>query len=156
VSIGNILSYEGHAKLADLEYAKEMGDLKSHNARTAGEYPITLSGKSLIASQQGTMQFMSIEVATQGFLFIPSDPGPSSTEFDDFFSATKQGVGMPQTKVPFSHNHLHDLESLWWVAVWVVFYNYFLEATPSRDRPSFTLRMRRASLSEPEIFSLPC
>ena len=49
-------------------------------------------------------------------------------------------MGAAQTEVPFSHNHLHDLESLWWVAVWVVFYNYFSEGTSSRDPPSFTLR----------------
>jgi hypothetical protein len=83
---------------------------------------------------------MSIEVAAQKFLFFPSDPGPSSTEVDEFVSITEQDVGTARTKVPFYHNHLHDLESLWWVAVWVVFYNYFSEETPSRDRPSFTLR----------------
>jgi hypothetical protein len=100
-------------------------------------------GKPLIASQQGTMQFMSIEVAAQMFLFVPSDPGFSSTEVDDFISAIKQGKGIARTNVPtvpFSHNHLHDLESLWWVTVWVVFYNYFSERTPSNDRPSFTLK----------------
>ena len=83
---------------------------------------------------------MSIEVAAQKFLFFPSDPGPSSTEVDEFVSVTEQDVKTARTKVPFSHNHLHDLESLWWVAVWVVFYNYFSEGMPSRDRPSFTLQ----------------
>jgi hypothetical protein len=75
----------------------------------ASEYPITLSGKSLITSQQDTMQFMSIEVAAQEFLFIPFNPGPSSAELAE---ATEQDEGMAQTEVPFSHNHLHDLESL--------------------------------------------
>ena len=51
VSIGNILFYDGHVKLADLEYAKKMGDSKSHEMRTASESLVTLSGKSLIASQ---------------------------------------------------------------------------------------------------------
>ena len=32
VSIGNILFSDGHAKLADLEYAKKMGDSKSHES----------------------------------------------------------------------------------------------------------------------------
>ena len=50
MSIGNILSCGGHAKLADLEYAKKVGDLKSHDMRTASESPISLSGKSLIVS----------------------------------------------------------------------------------------------------------
>ena len=44
VSIGNILSYDGHAKLADLEYAKKMGDLKSHEMRTASEFLIIITG----------------------------------------------------------------------------------------------------------------
>ena len=50
MSIGNILSCDGHAKLADLEYAKKMGDLKSDEMRTASESPITLSGNSLKVS----------------------------------------------------------------------------------------------------------
>jgi len=33
----------GHAKLADMEYAKEIGDLKSHDMRTASESPVVLS-----------------------------------------------------------------------------------------------------------------
>ena len=35
VSIGNILYYEGGGKLADLEYAKRVGDMTSHEMRTA-------------------------------------------------------------------------------------------------------------------------
>jgi hypothetical protein len=89
---------------------------------------------SLIASQQGTKNFMSIEVAAQMFLFGPSDTGFSSTEIDGFLDAE----GEPESQVPFSHNHLHDLESLWWVAVWVVFYNNFSKGTPSPDCPSLT------------------
>jgi len=46
VSIENILSYGGHAKLADLEYVKKMGDLKRHEKQAASGFPITLSGKS--------------------------------------------------------------------------------------------------------------
>jgi hypothetical protein len=48
VSIGNILSYEGGAKLADLEYAKKMDDMADcHNMRTASVPSIDLSGKLL-------------------------------------------------------------------------------------------------------------
>jgi hypothetical protein len=133
LSLGNILSCDGHAKLSDLEYAKRVGDLKSHEMRTASESPITLCGESLIG--QGTMHFMSIEVAARNFLFFPSDPGLSLTELDGFVSAMEQDGGTAQSNVPFSHNHLHDLESLWWVAVWVVFHNHF-----SDGAPSFTLQ----------------
>ena len=86
------------------------------------------------------MQFMSIEVATRSFLFVPPERVLSFDELDEYIRARRQGVRTAQTEVPFFHNHLHDLESLWWVAVWVVFYNYFSEGTSSRDRPSFTLQ----------------
>jgi hypothetical protein len=86
------------------------------------------------------MHFMSIEVAAQKFLFPPSGPGLGLNELDGLVKARERGMGMAPTDIPFSHNHLHDLESLWWVAVWVVFYNYFSEGTSSRDLPSFTLK----------------
>src|SRR5712671_5480932 len=84
---------------------------------------------------------MSIEVAAHRFLFRP-DPEPSSTEFDkvmDQDEGTAQTEGTTQTKVPFFHNHLHDLESLWWVAAWVVFHNHFSERRTSRGSSIFTL-----------------
>lgn len=132
VSIGNILSYNGSAKLADLEYAKKVDDLQTHERRMASKFCIVLSCKSLIESQQGTLQFMSIEVDTQAFLFYtPSDKTYYLTH-NEFLSTkkkedkTKAESPHTQTRVQFSHNHLHDLESLWWVAVWVVMYNNFL------------------------------
>ena len=41
MSIGNILSCDGGAKLADLEYAKKAGEVKSHEMRTVREYSNT-------------------------------------------------------------------------------------------------------------------
>jgi len=132
VSIRNILSCDGHAKLADLEYAKKIGDSETDEMRT------------------GTMQFMSIEVAAHQFLFRPS--GLRSSKLDKFVDDKRKG----RTKVSFFHNHLHDLESLWWVAVWVVLYNYF---TPSGDRPSFELRdaddqLKLARILFPSVFGI--
>jgi len=153
VSIGNILSCDGHAKLADLEYAKKMGDSESHEiyeTRAASELCIHLSGKSLIASQQGTVQFISIEVDSQKYQFPPCEQGLKFTSIDDYIRAMKErelrGEVTARKTVPFFHNHLHDLESLWWVAVWVVVYNYFSEGTPSRDRPIYTLQDARDQL----------
>ena len=149
MSIGNILSCDGHAKLVDLEYAKKMDDQKSHNARTASDSPISLSGKSLIVSQQGTMHFMSIEVAVQSFLFKPP-PSSNATAVDQWRMAKKIGEAWGPTEVLFFHNHLHDLESLWWVAVWVVFYNHF---SPSGDQ--FTLRDAEDQLKKARILFPP-
>ena len=49
--------------------------------------------------------------------------------------SVKQVNGPTQvSQVPFAHNHLHDLESLWWVAVWIVFYNHFCDSRqPQKD-----------------------
>ena len=38
MSIGNILFCDGGAKLADLEYAKRVGDTKCHDLRTASRF----------------------------------------------------------------------------------------------------------------------
>jgi hypothetical protein len=134
VSIGNILLCGGVPKLADLEYAKKIGDMKSHEMRTASEFSITSSGK-IDRVQQGTMHFMSIEVAAQAFLFCPPPERISIAEMVQQAEMTQNLTA----QVPFSQNHLHDLESLWWVAVWMVFYHYFSKAASSDDHGPFTL-----------------
>jgi hypothetical protein len=78
---------------------------------------------------------MSIEVAAQEFLFPPE----SDTIETEFIIGEVSNTNVT-TEVPFFHNHLHDLESLWWVAVWVVFYNYISEGTPSRDHSSSAIQ----------------
>src|SRR6267154_58270 len=97
-------------------------------------------------SKQGTQYFMSIEVAARRYLFLPSAPGISFDQLGEQLLARQQGVRAAQTKVPFFHNHLHDLESLWWVAVWVVFFNDFSNRTPSPDHTSLTLQDARDQL----------
>ncbi|KAF9505226.1 hypothetical protein BS47DRAFT_1435749, partial [Hydnum rufescens UP504] len=55
-----------------------------------------------------TRFFMSVEVPAQLYLFLPDEPPNNGCR--EFL---------------FAHNYLHDLKSLWWVAVWIVFYNEF-------------------------------
>jgi len=38
-------------------------------------------------------------------------------------------------KLLFVHNHLHDFKSLWWVAVWVVFYNDLRDTKQLKKAP---------------------
>jgi serine/threonine protein kinase len=40
VSIGSILSFEGKAKLADLEYAKKVGSTKSYSMQIVREFSL--------------------------------------------------------------------------------------------------------------------
>ena len=108
------------------------------------------------------MNFMSIEAAARKFLFY-HEPGPSLNEVEELSNVKDQDREMPpapappSNKEPFFHNHLHDLESLWWVAVWVVFYNHFLERTSSHDPPSepFTLQDAQGQLKLAKILFPP-
>ena len=74
------------------------------------------------------MHFMSIEVSAQLFLFPPDEPSEPG-DFDERLTRQiekKDSITRsPRSGVPFIHTPLHDLESLWWVAVWIVFYNEF-------------------------------
>ncbi|KAI0085147.1 hypothetical protein BDY19DRAFT_1059765 [Irpex rosettiformis] len=109
ISSGNILVVPGDiAKVGDLEYAKKMSDKTSHSERS------------------GTAFFMSIEAGMNDYQFVPRRtkppvkqdrrrPKPSSTPNTD----NTHSVGA-DTLSPFRYNPLHDLESLWWVLVYLL------------------------------------
>jgi len=81
------------------------------------------------------MHFMSIEVASQLFLFHPS-PGPPTNFAKKRQERKAASAKQSQSANPsFSHNHLHDLESLWWVAVWIVVYNHFSKSPKPDEAP---------------------
>ena len=61
---------------------------------------------------------MSIEVAAQRFLFRPGRPRVFHIQPDMRETQDNNGV-------PWTHNYLHDLESLWWVTVWMITFNDF-------------------------------
>ncbi|EED78862.1 predicted protein [Postia placenta Mad-698-R] len=129
ISIGNSLGFvvNGvlYCKLSDLEYAKRMNDRSGHEIRT------------------GTRSFMSVEVYDMEYCFLPSEldeteaqettPPPSEADPDqealDWLESFQRGnpvnINMPISKdgpiVPFRYNPLHDIESLWWVAIYFVF-----------------------------------
>ena len=99
------------------------------------------------------MQFMSIEVAAQMFLFAPRQSHPSAN-FIQKVHQIKQlkeraAANIIQDKpanLPFFHNHLHDLESLWWVAVWIVFYNHFSKSQQPDEEPLSSLQVAERQL----------
>jgi serine/threonine protein kinase len=107
VSTGNILLCGDHGKLADLEYAKKTNDLTTHEMRTASESPISLSDKALITSEQGTKDFMSIEVAARDFQFVPAYSGPRLTLDEVAARAARQDEETAQTELPFFPKQVH-------------------------------------------------
>src|SRR6267154_3390760 len=92
------------------------------------------------------MHFMSIEVAVQRYLFHPRQSRPSN--FIEKVQEIKQLKERAATSTernqptifPFAHNHLHDLESLWWVTVWIVFYNHFSKSQQPDEVPLSNLQ----------------
>src|SRR5882762_1178317 len=110
----------------------------------------SLVGQLLIVPQQGTMHFMSVEVAAQKFLFQPRFD--EDVDITDFMQGVRNTSGIQRTTtVPFSHNHLHDLESLWWVAVWMVFYNLFSKGRGANDQPPLTLTEAEHQLKQAQV-----
>ena len=70
---------------------------------------------------------MSIEVAAHKYLFLPSNSQDSCAE--EFEVLVKESITIMQRgKVPWVYNHLHNLELLWWVVVWIMFYNHFQDS----------------------------
>ncbi|KAF7795042.1 hypothetical protein EIP86_006186 [Pleurotus ostreatoroseus] len=119
ISSTNILVVNGMAKLADLEYAKK------HDAKTC--HPV----------RSGMPFFTAVEVATGEYLFEGSEPELDS-QSDNSLSPIQKALGsfqhflagartysgklpiLKKSALRLVYRPLHDLESLWWVAVYFV------------------------------------
>ncbi|KAJ3559365.1 hypothetical protein NM688_g393 [Phlebia brevispora] len=111
VSTGNILLEEnGNARLMDFEYATKI--------HSGNESPV------------GTPQFMAVEVQQQEFTFRPTEIRDERTfnfTVYDLVLGNVREEDIPPSPphhirpyVKFSYNPLHDLESLWWIAVYFI------------------------------------
>ncbi|KAF7428943.1 hypothetical protein PC9H_008180 [Pleurotus ostreatus] len=104
ISTGNILYDSENGRLGDLEYVVFYDDelSSSYNVKT------------------GTLQFMAVEVSDGAYLFRPR-----AAAEDVFLSPTGVLPSRGTKPVhPFRHNVLHDLESIWWLAMWSIFRYY--------------------------------
>ncbi|KAF7795043.1 hypothetical protein EIP86_006187 [Pleurotus ostreatoroseus] len=91
ISPGNIFSYEDWAKIGDLEHATREGERSEHDGM-ATEY---------FASSEVRLHnyiFRSESLERSASIFFPAETSPAK----------------------FVYNPLHDLESLWWIAVYVL------------------------------------
>ncbi|KIK81935.1 hypothetical protein PAXRUDRAFT_154886, partial [Paxillus rubicundulus Ve08.2h10] len=61
----------------------------------------------------GMPDFMACEVELQQYLFLTAVPIPMS----------QTPSVLPLAQLPFRANSLHDLESLWWILMWVIHYH---------------------------------
>ncbi|OCB90632.1 hypothetical protein A7U60_g2150 [Sanghuangporus baumii] len=106
-SPGNLYLYDGRGILGDFEYAKRRG------ADVANE---------LIT---GTRGFIASEAAVRTYKHLSDkqDKELVALLFAELEGSARKLV--PELKCdlgpPFFHNDLHDLESLWWIAIWELF-----------------------------------
>ncbi|KIK68487.1 hypothetical protein GYMLUDRAFT_35916 [Collybiopsis luxurians FD-317 M1] len=127
ISVANLYFYQGRGIVGDWEYATSREDSKEHNVRA------------------GTPLFMSCEAMAHAYLFfgidknttfrdlrspIPEELLPDSTEIelDQLFSRSPSSDDIiskadSALNPPFRYNSLHDLESVWWVILWVLLSN---------------------------------
>jgi len=71
------------------------------------------------------MDFVAVEVEAGEYGFFPTPHSvPSGSNQRAGLSQDEKVMSepIPLTKRIFLHNHLHDYESIWWVAIWFVFY----------------------------------
>ncbi|KAJ3780910.1 hypothetical protein GGU10DRAFT_413684 [Lentinula aff. detonsa] len=118
ISGGNIYWYEDRQTglIGDFEYARASTDQDRHDVRT------------------GTPFFMAAEALAQKYQFkarqllniaeIEDAPDFGSTWADNqpVLNITYPTPSLEDV-VPFYHNPLHDLESVWWIIIYVLFFN---------------------------------
>ncbi|KAL5485717.1 hypothetical protein ACEPAI_6758 [Sanghuangporus weigelae] len=111
ISAGNVFYYEGRGLIGDLEYAKEMATDGTHQMRT------------------GTPDFMAIEVMRQEYLYQPQQDssqirkGNTDERFRDERLQEYLKAMRNVPKLPFVQNEGHDVESSWWIAIYILFFN---------------------------------
>ncbi|CAE6358567.1 unnamed protein product [Rhizoctonia solani] len=127
VSSGNVMLVPAMGTLAergvvlDLEYAKDIHDTSTpHDVRT------------------GTRAFMATEVEVMThhryFEITRSQDVSASIGLDEWIEqSTLWSSNLPMRAPPFRHNPLHDMESFWWLCVWMMFY-LVPTGTTDRDR----------------------
>ena len=146
VSSGNILLYKDNVKLVDLELAEEMASMRGreHICMVRTLLRRSLRHMKLITYlRKGNPWFMSVEAKAGEYYFLPQPPrlppDPMDEErralIEENISRMYRGEkplprpkpspnvtpSRPRPSYPeFHYNYLHDLESLWWVAVYFV------------------------------------
>jgi hypothetical protein len=75
---------------------------------------------------KGTLDFMSVEVESQSYLFIPIRLLDPSDSLENDWSGLLDSDG-------FQYNSLHDIESTWWVGVWIITCNEIEMDNPSES-----------------------
>ncbi|KAJ7135382.1 hypothetical protein C8R43DRAFT_1203559 [Mycena crocata] len=118
ISPGNIIMSNGVAKITDLEYLKVYNEELAVKGIKKLIYP---TGRSK-EDKTGTEAFFAVEVVANQYLFIPDFCKNPTTNIDEPLRRT-----IDDKYTVFHHNPLHDIESTFWIALWMLIFN-----TPSK------------------------
>jgi serine/threonine protein kinase len=113
VSAGNVLMFNDAGLLADLESAKKTSDLTVYEVRTVCFFFFSCAKLPCLSANQGTNQFESVEVANRSYLF--------------------RGHKANRNAPLFRFNCIHDLESTWWIAFWILCHHVPVEDNEERN-----------------------
>ena len=123
VSVGNILLCEG--KLADLEYGKKVGIRGVMKCGRQVNLPSNYCTGCVSTGYDALHVSRCAEVSISTPLYLTSTSiQPISCKMSEILPHWYTKT----TTIPFSHNHLHDLGSLWWVMV------FYTVSRKPRDR----------------------
>ncbi|OCB90629.1 hypothetical protein A7U60_g2147 [Sanghuangporus baumii] len=135
ISPGNLYLFEGRGLIGDLEYAKQRNfDIESEQAT-------------------GTRDYMAVEAVDRSYSYLPSlNHGQAVAQLTamlemdpDEISAIRE-ASRP-THPRFFHNDLHDLEPLWWIAIWKLFSSDCFEFDGGGDCAEDRNMMRQLAFS---------
>ena len=111
--------------------------------------------KNVLTPVKGTRDFLAVEAADRRYLYLP----PMDKKLREARRkalvegrmkdlARLQEHGLPPR---FFHNDLHDLESLWWIAVWKLF-NYGAKSEASLTSVDLKARAKQRQLARNSLF----
>ena len=124
LSIGNVYLYkdpvtqEKKGIIGDFEYTIEAGTDGQCGVRTVSD-DFNASINYLIDGWKGTPCFMAVEVAEQAHLFAQYYRSKRPAGYNQQIGEeTSDTVDTPKG---IYYNYIHDLESIWWIAIWALF-----------------------------------
>ncbi|KAL1696709.1 hypothetical protein GGG16DRAFT_42837 [Schizophyllum commune] len=96
----NILELDGQGVLADFEYVTQSSQLQARRG-----------------ARMGTANFMAVEVMLGAHLIPKRVHAKSAASLRELAKNRQKGI---QRSDPWKYSPVHDLESVWWIALWLL------------------------------------
>ncbi|KAL5479078.1 hypothetical protein ACEPAI_2366 [Sanghuangporus weigelae] len=125
ISAGNLYLYNGRGLIGDFEYAKR------RNTDISKELPT------------GTPDFTSVEAVRRAYDHLPDNDDVLLARLSSWAGLSVKEI-VEKLSFPFFHNDLHDLESIWWIATWVLFFNRVCRDLSDEEQDYYRLLAAKA------------